>query len=308
MCLPGGWLADRLLGAQRAVFWGALLITIGNALLAVPADPTVFYLGCIVVVIGVGLLKPNISAMVAQLYPEGGARRDAGFTLFYFGINVGALIGALVNPWLAVKYGWRAGFAAASATMALGLWQFLASRHHLGDAGKRRAPTTAVEIAADRQRWRWVATIAGLLLVLVTLITAGAIPFDPGAIAKLTAAALLVVATAYFMYLLFMAGLDTLERKRVLVVLALFVASAIFWAGYEQAGSSMNLFAERFTDRMAIGFEIPRAGSRPRVRSTSCCSRQCFRRCGSSSVNATSILPRQRNSHSDCCCSAWGSS
>ena len=137
MALPGGWLADRLLGAQRAVLWGAALILVGNTLLAVPAGPTLFYVGCLVVVLGVGLLKPNISAMVAQLYPEGGARRDAGFTLFYLGINVGALIGSLATPWLAQQYGWRAGFAGAAVAMALGLVQFQLTRRHLGDAGLR---------------------------------------------------------------------------------------------------------------------------------------------------------------------------
>ncbi len=120
MALPGGWLADRLLGAQRAVVWGATLILVGNTVLAIPAGPALFYLGCLVIVLGVGLLKPNISAMVAQLYPAGGAARDAGFTLFYLGINVGALIGSLATPWLAQQYGWRAGFAGAAVAMALG--------------------------------------------------------------------------------------------------------------------------------------------------------------------------------------------
>jgi POT family proton-dependent oligopeptide transporter len=257
MALPGGWLADRLLGAQRAVFWGALLMLLGNTLLAIPGGPALFYTGCVVVVLGVGLLKPNISAMVAQLYPEGGARRDAGFTLFYLGINVGALVGSLATPWLAQRYGWRAGFAGAAAAMALGLWQYQVTRHHLGDAGKRAKPTIAAESADDRRRWRMVGLCMSIVALLVGLVAGGIVPFDPLQVARLTAVAIVAVTLAFFGYLLFMAGLGGPERKRVLVVLVLFVSSALFWAGYEQAGSSLNLFAERFTDRMVGSFEIP---------------------------------------------------
>jgi POT family proton-dependent oligopeptide transporter len=257
MALPGGWLADRLLGAQRAVLWGAALMLVGNSLLAVPAGPTLFYVGCLVVVLGVGLLKPNISAMVAQLYPEGGARRDAGFTLFYLGINIGALIGSLATPWLAQQYGWRAGFAGAAVAMAFGLAQFQLTRRNLGAAGLRAKPSVPAMVASDQRLWRAIALLAAALAMLVWLLATGLVSFDPTRVARWTALAILAVTVAYFGYLLFLAGLDLAERKRVLVVMALFVASALFWAGFEQAGSSMNLFAERFTDRMIGTFEIP---------------------------------------------------
>lgn len=257
MALPGGWLADRLLGVQRAVVWGAALILAGNTLLAIPAGPTLFYVGCLVVVLGVGLLKPNISAMVAQLYPQGGAARDAGFTLFYLGINVGALIGSLATPWLAQQYGWRAGFAGAAVAMALGLAQFQRTRHHLGDAGKRARPTQAALLAADRRQWRVVIAVLGAVAVVAALLATGILTLDPTRVARWTAMAILAVTVGYFFYLLALAGLDRTERRRVLVVLALFISSALFWAGYEQAGSSLNLFAERFTDRMVGSFEIP---------------------------------------------------
>ena len=257
MALPGGWLADRLLGAQRAVLWGAALMLVGNSLLAVPAGPTLFYVGCLVVVLGVGLLKPNISAMVAQLYPEGGARRDAGFTLFYLGINIGALIGSLATPWLAQQYGWRAGFAGAAVAMAFGLVQFQLTRRNLGAAGLRAKPSVPAMVASDQRLWRTIALLAAALAMLVWLLATGLVSFDPTRVARWTALAILAVTVGYFGYLLFLAGLDRAERRRVLVVMALFVASALFWAGFEQAGSSMNLFAERFTDRMIGTFEIP---------------------------------------------------
>jgi POT family proton-dependent oligopeptide transporter len=257
VALPGGWIADRLLGAQRAVLWGAVLMLAGNVLLALPGGVVAFYAGCLLIVLGVGLLKPNISAMVAQLYPEGGARRDAGFTLFYLGINVGALLGSLATPWLAQEFGWRAGFAGAAVGMALGLWQFQATRHHLGDAGRRTRPSDPHGLAADRRRWRIVWACAGGIVGLFVLVAAGAVPFDPLRIARWSVGVIVAITVGFFAYLLLLAGLDRVERRRVLVVLALFVAAALFWAGYEQAGSSLNLFAERFTDRMVGGFEIP---------------------------------------------------
>ena len=109
--LPGGWIADRLIGARRAVLIGGIGIALGNALLAASTSPREFYLGLVVIVLGVGLLKPNVSAMVADLYPEGGARLDAGFTVFYMGINLGATIGPFVTGEAQQYFGLRAGFA-----------------------------------------------------------------------------------------------------------------------------------------------------------------------------------------------------
>ena len=129
--LLGGWIADRLLGAQRAIVAGAVLITVGNALLVVGEGPY-FFLGLLVIVLGVGLLKPNISVLVAELYPEGGARRDAGFSIFYFGISVGALLGALLVSYCAAQFGWRWGFALPVLGMVLGLVQFMLTRKWLG--------------------------------------------------------------------------------------------------------------------------------------------------------------------------------
>ena len=112
LALPGGWIADRLIGQRRAVLVGGVIIAAGHYTLAVPALST-FYLGLILVVLGTGLLKPNVSAIVADLYPEGGARRDAGFSIFYMGINIGALLGTTVCPFLGEKISWHLGFSAA---------------------------------------------------------------------------------------------------------------------------------------------------------------------------------------------------
>ena len=108
--MPGGWIADRLIGAQAAVFWGGALIALGHLVLAVAGSIAPFMLGLAVIVLGTGLLKPNVSALVAELHPGGGARRDAAFTLFYMAINIGAMIGPIVTAWLALHYGWHVGF------------------------------------------------------------------------------------------------------------------------------------------------------------------------------------------------------
>src|SRR5256886_12532688 len=123
----------------RSVLSGGVLITLGNAMLAVGNTP-VFFLGLLVIVMGVGLLKPNVSAMVAALYPEGGSRCDAGFSFFYMGINLGALLGSVLVPLFADRFGWRCGFALPSLAMGVGLAQFLWTRHYLGTAGLAAAP------------------------------------------------------------------------------------------------------------------------------------------------------------------------
>src|ERR1700679_2428513 len=144
--LFGGWMADRLLGAQRAVIGGGLLIMCGNALLVLGHAQS-FFLGLVIIVLGVGLLKPNISVMVAELYPEGGARRDAGFSIFYVGISVGALLGSLLVPLCAARYGWRWGFSLPVGGMVLGLTQFMLTRKWLGHRGR------AVPKQHSRRAW-----------------------------------------------------------------------------------------------------------------------------------------------------------
>lgn len=251
IALPGGWIADRITGAQGAVIIGGILIAIGSLLLAIPATPGVFYVGLIVMIFGVGLLKPNVSTIVAALYPEGGARRDAGFSIFYMGINVGATIGPLVTGWLAVHAGRRWGFFATSIVMTLGVLQFVMTRHYLGDAGRHpRTHDGRIIEPGQGPGWTWPLVGVGVVAAIVALVWIGVIPVDAVSLARYTAYLIVAMAVAYFAYLLLFAGLDKPERDRVLVVIALFIASATFWSGFEQAGSTLNLFAERYTDRV----------------------------------------------------------
>jgi POT family proton-dependent oligopeptide transporter len=221
--------------------------------LAVATGLQGFCAGLTIIVLGTGLLKPNIAALVAELYPEGGSRRDAGFTLFYMSINLGAFFGPLVTALLAERYGWHVGFLAAAVGMTAGVAWFWLTRARLGDAGLLASATGA---QAHRERtFAWCGGLA-LLLVLAAagfgLLPVSAVVLQGGAIYVILALCVL-----YFVYLFAFAGLDARERRHLCVLLALFAASTVFWSGFEQAGSSLNLFAERHTQRLIGSFAIP---------------------------------------------------
>jgi proton-dependent oligopeptide transporter, POT family len=248
LSLLGGWMADRLIGAQRAVLSGGVFIMAGNAML-VSGTSQVFFLGLVLIAFGVGLLKPNVSGLVAELYPEGGSRRDAGFSLFYMGINVGALLGALLVPIFAARYGWHWGFALPAVGMFLGLVQFIWTRHYLNPASALPDPTLG--------SWLPVIGIATAVIIVAVLAMSGRVIIEPKAVATATSWLIALLAAAYFAYLIFFAGLSRTERNRVYVMLALFIAATVYYAGQEQAGTSLTLFAERYTDRNLFGWQMP---------------------------------------------------
>ena len=253
--LPGGWVADRWLGLQRAVFIGGVLIALGHLAIGLSAafEQAAFFLGLVLIVLGTGLLKGNVSALVGGLYPEGGARQDAGFSIFYMGINTGAFIAPLICGWLAQsetfkgflgslglspEHAWHWGFGAAGVGMTLGVIQYV--------IGARQLAPTPVVHPDPSPALLWlkfggaIALVAGLLyglweyrdyLVLIgTFIFAGwfVAQTEPG-----------------------------VERKRAYAVLILFVFAGLFWAGFEQAGSSLNLFGDRFTKNEIFGMSFP---------------------------------------------------
>jgi len=255
--LPGGWIADRWLGLRRAIWYGGVFIALGHlsiGLSAVFAKPA-FFLGLILIVIGTGLLKPNISAIVGDLYPEGGSRRDAGFSIFYMGINIGALVAPLVTGYLGEEVGWHYGFGAAGVGMVIGLVTYrLRAAATLGPIGA--GPSTADP--RDHRKVRLVSMSAlAVLVAIVVLAMAGAIRIDAVWLAQRMTAVILTTALAYFLYLFTIAGLTTEEKKRVAVVVVLFVFSLIFWSAFEQAPTSLNLFARDYTDRVIFGWEMP---------------------------------------------------
>ena len=249
--LPGGWVADRLLGAQRAVLCGGTLIACGQFTLAIPRKDT-FFLGLVLVVMGTGLLKPNISAIVGKLYPEGGARRDAGFTIFYMGINIGSFIGPLVCGPLGEKISWHLGFAAAGLGMIGGLAQFALMRGRLLGAGAR--PEVA---SVSRNDWRLLGGALAAFGLLVALIWIGVIPVNPLQVANAAKWIIVALAVFTFLRLFLLSDLTGVEKKRIGVVAVLFVAAVTFFAGLELAGSSLNLFADQYTNRMLGSYEMP---------------------------------------------------
>ena len=260
LTLPGGWIADRLLGAQKTIWFGGIIIMCGHFILAIPSLYA-FFVGLIFVAVGTGLLKPNISAVVGELYPAGDPRRDAGFTIFYMGINLGAALGPLVSSTLGESelFGWHYGFAAAGVGMLFGLIQFRMSAKKLGSAGLE--PTLDHTDPDDQRKirngWRIVGASLIVGFFVVVLLMTGALTIDPQALAEQATVFIAAVAGLYFVALFAFGGLSSEEKKRVVVIIVLFIASAMFWAGFEQAGSSLNLFAERYTDRMIGSFEIP---------------------------------------------------
>ncbi len=246
VALPGGWVADRWLGARRAVWCGGLIIAAGHFVLALPWSQT-FFAGLVLVVLGTGLLKPNITSMVGELYPPGSARRDAGFTIFYMGINLGAALGPLVCSALGENksLGWHYGFLAAGVGMVAGLIQYRLAYPRLQGVGN---PPPAP--ASGRQKPGLVSWLAaGVLAVIAVMAVGKLVTIDPAEIAGAMSTVIAVLGAAYFIWVFTRGGLTREEKGRVAVIVVLFFASALFWAGFEQAGSSFNLFAERFTRR-----------------------------------------------------------
>jgi POT family proton-dependent oligopeptide transporter len=266
MSLPGGWVADRLLGLRRAIFIGASLISAGHiciglsGLLGTQSGKVPFFLGLILIVIGTGLLKPNISAIVGDLYPEGGARRDAGFSIFYMGINVGALLGQLVTGYLGEQVDWHVGMGAAGIAMLTGLLIYgLRAKKTLGPIGMvpSRHPDPAVQ-ARQAKTVKTVVLSIGIAIAAVFILAAtGAVELNAASIAEYMTYLMVGMAVVFFTFIFVFGKLSGDERKRVAVIVVLFAFAAIFWSAFEQAPTSLNLFARDFTDRTLGGFTIP---------------------------------------------------
>jgi POT family proton-dependent oligopeptide transporter len=273
MSLPGGWLADRILGQRRATLYGGAVIMAGHISLAVPSL-VAFYVGLGLVTIGTGLLKPNISAMVGQLYSEEDTRRDAGFSIYYMGINLGAFLAPFACGWLAQSEqfrgilgsaglnpasSWHWGFAMAAVGMFFGLVQYLRGWKHLGSAGLEPfgAGNAVERQRVRRQLWLGVGAVVAVLAVFAGLNASGVLTITPEGVGEVFGYVLLFSTVAFFVWMFTMGQWTAAERKRLVVVLVLFVAAAVFWSVFEQAGSTLNLFAERNTRTEVLGNDFP---------------------------------------------------
>ncbi|MFA6957588.1 MAG: peptide MFS transporter [Thermoanaerobaculia bacterium] len=259
VALPGGWMADRIFGKRKAVFIGGVFIALGQFTLVAPGE-TAFFAGLALIVAGTALLKPNISAIVGDLYKGAdGARRDAGFSIYYMGINIGAFLAPLVCSYLGERINWHYGFLAAGIGMVLGLVQYVYGLKYFGEAGHLSADSNTPE--RIRAAWKSLAVGIGLVVAiaagLLFLRSTGTLNITLVTFAQSTGVILVVIAVLYFASVIIFGCQNADERKRVGVIACLFLGAAMFWSGFEQAGSSMSLFAENLTNRVIFGWEVP---------------------------------------------------
>jgi POT family proton-dependent oligopeptide transporter len=263
LALPGGWIADRLIGQRRAVLYGGVLIALGHFSLAIPATAP-FYAGLLLIASGTGLLKPNISAIVGDLYAERDVRREAGFSIFYMGINVGAFLGPLLCSWLgeprpgADWVNWHYGFGAAGVGMTLAVVQYVAGQRHLAGAGELKGDAAwPDQVSAAWRRFGIGLMAVSAAVCLTALASAGRfIPLTLVGFAESIFYLVTFVFLAYFAFAVLFLCRTNVERRHVAVCFILCVGAAMFWSGFEQAGSSMNLFTRDLTDRRIFGTEI----------------------------------------------------
>lgn len=252
LSLPGGWLADQFLGLRRAVIFGGLLIAAGNASLTLAGEGP-FYLGLALIILGTGLLKPNVSTIVGTLYSKEDSRRDAGFSIYYMGINLGALLAPLIVGYVAQRINWRYGFAISGLFMLIGVVQFILESKHLPQKIYHPVPAgTQLELESRRRTLRWG---GGAALALVIALAIAQV--NPEQIADLLGLGILALVVVVLSYLFFKGSPDAYERRRLAVVCILFLISTVFWACFEQAASTLNLFADKNTRNVIFGYEFP---------------------------------------------------
>jgi len=245
----GGMLADQILGSKKAVTYGAILLVFGHLGMTVESNEQIFYLSLALIVSGVGFLKPNISTMVGALYEEGDPRRDSGFTIFYMGINIGAFTATLLCGYLGEEIGWAYGFGAAGIGMLLGLFIFLWGQKYL--EGLAEPPSNKYMTKINGISYENWAYISGVVMVLVTWFLVQ----NSQLVGQLLGGFGVIFIGAWLLYALLKCAPE--ERDRLIVVGILILFSLIFWALFEQAGSSLNILTDRGVDRTIYGWEVP---------------------------------------------------
>lgn len=269
--LIGGWLADRFIGAKRATFVGGIIIMFGHFALAVPTV-TFFYIGLVLVAVGTGFLKSNISAMVGHLYEKEDVRRDAGFSIFYMGINIGAFASPLVCGWLAQsdafknilkgwgmspESSWHFGFAAAGVGMFFGLVQYFLGSRNLKGIGEPPV-NAAVSTGESQMDSGYLIKMVGILVAAVVIVGGFAFAYDMSFALKYVLMPVVVVAGLAAVLVTGMQDKLTGEDwRRLGVIMVLFSFSTVFWMGFEQASTSFNAFADKLTDMRIFGWEFP---------------------------------------------------
>jgi POT family proton-dependent oligopeptide transporter len=246
----GAWLADRLLGSERVLFYSAIVVMAGHISLALLPGLLGVGVGLVLIAFGSGGVKANATALVGTLYDEGDDRRDAGFALFYMGINIGALIGPLATGLLQKDLGFHYGFGLAAVGMAIGLIQYSFGRRRLTGAA-REVPNPL----PARHRLLAAGVAAAVAVVIAVLAVAGLLP------AKRLATIVVVVSAAaavgYFVLILASRSITPVERRRVIAFIPMFIASAAFWSLYQQQFTVVTIYSDKRLDRNLFGWEMP---------------------------------------------------
>ena len=251
----GGWIADRVLGSYRAVLWGGILIACGHYTMAIPAELST-WLGLVLISLGTGLLKPNVSTLVGKLYSTTDERRDAGFALYYMGINVGAFFGPLVTGWLGADVGWHWGFSAAAIGMTAGVVQYVVGRRHI--PGHGRGPEAPLPPAVMRRTlWILGGVAAGVVILAVGLALVGRLSIA-GVVDALTVVAM-AAPIVYFTVMFRSPRVTGEERGRLRPFLVLWFASVAFNFVLFQAYSVLILLADQHVERTIFGWQAPAA-------------------------------------------------
>ena len=251
--LLGGWIGDRLIGPRRALVIGGVLIAAGHFVLLVPGI-AVFWVGLLVIAAGTGLLKPNISAVLGDLYEVGDPRRDSGFSLFYLGINVGAFTAPLICGWIATAYSWQLAFSVAGFGMLLGLLQYALGRARLGAAG-----VAVPRPATTQQRRQALIGLAAAVLAITVVFAAAAtmLGFTAAVISATVTVVVVIIAIGAFWMLLRKIPEGSTERRHLRAFLLLFIATVVYFTLSSQAGSTITEFTQDWVDRGIGSFTVP---------------------------------------------------
>jgi len=253
--IAGGWISDRLLGARRCTLIGGILIMFGHICLALPAGVAALAASMIFIVLGTGLLKPNISTQVGDLYSEQDARRDAGFSIYYMGISVGAVVAPFAVGTLGQNYNYHLGFSLAAVGMAAGLIVYVLGRRSLDERGLKPSNPLEWRSIPRRRIVTVAAVIAAIVLVIGLLVAFGQL--TPDRIVDLVTLLSIAIPIAYFVVMLRSDRTTAVERSRLRAYIPLFIAAVMFWTVQEQAATVVAQFADQRTDLDALGFTIP---------------------------------------------------
>jgi len=259
MSIPGGMIADKILGQKKAVLYGALTLVAGHGILAID-QMWAFYIGLILIVLGVGLLKPNISTMVGGLYKQGDIRRDKGFSIFYIGINLGSLLATFIVGYVGEKIGWHFGFGLAGIAMLFGLAVYMYGQKFLTKVGNKptkedkQHDVSITKLFSDLLKSPVNLAIVGLIMAYGVYAGFSYSGVDSWGY---TALFIFIALVAGIMMMIYKNLENQVSKDRYLVLLLSFLIVIVFWGAFEQAGGLMSIYTKSNTDRMLMGWEIP---------------------------------------------------